>query len=350
MEEARQFPYRLKSVRVSLPIRMKKGIYILANDIVYDQLVALLNSIRANYSKDIPICIIPYDDNIDLVKKEIIKRKNVFLFEDEKIIKKWEDFAREAWQIYCEFAEKQEGNLFGRHTLNVHRKLCVFDGHFERFIFLDVDILAMGSLDSIFEQLNKKEFVVYDFQHRDPSHVYNLYSANLPRVFNQEQISSNIFCTGFFASKQGLFNKKKAWLLSLFKKGEAEILYPKSAEQSILNYMIMRSKIPVCNLAFNLPKSKVTGNSVTSTHFKEKDHILYDKGNRLTYLHYIGIHSEPFRRLCAGENLDILYREVFLYYRYLHEPEKMPNFKGKARPYKQSASILKKILRKIKLK
>ena len=40
------------------------GIYTLANDAVYDQLVALLNSIEANYSKDIPVCVIPYDNDI----------------------------------------------------------------------------------------------------------------------------------------------------------------------------------------------------------------------------------------------------------------------------------------------
>jgi hypothetical protein len=64
----------------------EKGIYTLANDNVYDQLVALLNSITANYSKTIPVCVIPYDDKIEKVKEEIRKRKNVFLFDDKKII------------------------------------------------------------------------------------------------------------------------------------------------------------------------------------------------------------------------------------------------------------------------
>ena len=45
---------------------MSEGIYILANDYVYDHLIALLNSIEANAAKEIPICIIPYDDNIKL--------------------------------------------------------------------------------------------------------------------------------------------------------------------------------------------------------------------------------------------------------------------------------------------
>ena len=35
------------------------GIYTLANDRVFDQLVALLNSIEVNISPDIPVCVIP---------------------------------------------------------------------------------------------------------------------------------------------------------------------------------------------------------------------------------------------------------------------------------------------------
>jgi hypothetical protein len=49
------------------------GIYTLANDAVYDQLVALLNSIEVNVSPDIPVCIIPYDERLDLVQKAVKK-------------------------------------------------------------------------------------------------------------------------------------------------------------------------------------------------------------------------------------------------------------------------------------
>jgi hypothetical protein len=38
-------------------VPIKIGIYTLANDAVYDQLVALLNSIECNYSKDVPLSV-----------------------------------------------------------------------------------------------------------------------------------------------------------------------------------------------------------------------------------------------------------------------------------------------------
>ena len=101
------------------------------------------------------------------------------------------------------------------------------------------------------------------------------------------------------------------------------------------------------NFALNLSQDKITGNCVVSKHFKEKNHILYDKGNRLTYLHYIGLSSELFKKVYLEENIDFPYRNIFLYYRYLNEPEKMPKFKGKAKSYNSPPSLTKRILRKI---
>ncbi|MEQ8973540.1 MAG: hypothetical protein RIE73_24505 [Coleofasciculus sp. C1-SOL-03] len=46
------------------------GIYTLANDAVYHQLVALLNSIEVNVSPDIPVCVIPYDERLERVKPD----------------------------------------------------------------------------------------------------------------------------------------------------------------------------------------------------------------------------------------------------------------------------------------
>ena len=46
---------------------MTNGIYTLANDYVYHQLVALLNSIEANAGQDVPVCVIAYNDQVEKV-------------------------------------------------------------------------------------------------------------------------------------------------------------------------------------------------------------------------------------------------------------------------------------------
>ena len=56
------------------------GIYTLANDAIYDQLVALLNSIELNIGTSIPICIIPFDHRLQRIKDEVSQRSNVTLF------------------------------------------------------------------------------------------------------------------------------------------------------------------------------------------------------------------------------------------------------------------------------
>lgn len=52
---------------------MTKGIYTVANDVVFDQLVALLNSIEVNVGTDTPVCVIAYDDRTEKVQAEIEK-------------------------------------------------------------------------------------------------------------------------------------------------------------------------------------------------------------------------------------------------------------------------------------
>jgi hypothetical protein len=54
------------------------------------------------------------------------------------------------------------------------------------------------------------------------------------------------------------------------------------------------------------------------------DDVLYDKGRRLTYLHYMSISAAKINQLCAGEDVEIPYRDVFLHYRYLNSPETQP--------------------------
>ena len=78
-------------------------------------------------------------------------------------------------------------------------------------------------------------------------------------------------------------------LLEKLRQGEAEILYHMAPDQTILNYMVMRSGISSCNLALELTEAQKTGCCVSYAHFQAEDHILYDHGKRLTYIHYIGL-------------------------------------------------------------
>ena len=327
------------------------GICTLANDRVYHQLVALLNSIEAILGAEIPVCVYPYDDNTAEIAAEIARRPNVYLYNDKDSIQQWDNFVRSSWDTHP--SAHQHWRRIGKdpyHRFGTHRRYCAFDGPFDRFVYMDADTLVIGSVKPIFAQLSESDWVVYDFQYTDPTHVYNLSSKKLATLFTPKRIQTEIFCSGFYASKKGIFNSEaREWILEKLREGEAEILYDMAPDQTLLNYMVMRLGIASYNFAHNLPENERTGCCVTSTHFVERDHVLYDKGNRLTYLHYIGLSSKLFSSLCAGENIDFPYRELFLHYRYLHEPEKRPKFTTKPKPYNAPPSLGTRVLRKLGL-
>jgi len=319
------------------------GICTLANDTVYDQLVALLNSIEAILGVEIPVCIYPFDNQLERITAEIAKRSNVFLYSDSESIQRWDKFMQSA------APERLNGKKF--RLYGAHRRFCAFDGPFEKFIYMDADTLVMNSLEFVFKKLEQYDWIVYDFQFLDPTKVYNIQSPKLLKVFTQQQIDSDIFCSGFYGAKKGLFDQvTRDKILAKLKAGEAEILYAGAGEQPLINYMVMKSGISYYNFSYGLSDIEKTGCSVTSSHFQEQDHILYDRGKRLTYIHYIGVPPQVIERVCLGENLDFPYRDLFLYYRYLREPEKRPVFTELPKSYiSPPPSLLNRILRKLRL-
>jgi hypothetical protein len=328
------------------------GICTLANDRIYDQLIALLNSIEVNGGKDLPVCVYPYDDNTERIRAEIAQRPNVQLFDNRDVIDLWDNFAKSAWEPHPTAKERwlKTGSR-GYHRFGTHRRYCAFDGPFDRFIYMDGDTLLMSPLDQVFTQLDNYDCVVYDFQHKDITHVYEVTSPKLLEIFSQERLNQEIFCSGFYGSKKGLFaENQRDWLIEQLRAGEAEILYPMAPDQTIVNYMMMRSNFSIYNLALQLPKEETTGCCVTSPHFQALDNILYDKGKRLTYLHYIGLSSSLFTRLCSGENLDFPYRDIFLHYRYLYQPSQCPIFTDSPKPYQTpTPTFWQKVTRKLGL-
>ena len=328
------------------------GICTLANDRVYDQVVALLNSIEAITGKEMPVCIYPYDDNIAKLSLEVSKRPNVHLYDNRESIDRWDDFAQAAWDTHPTANQIwQQAGSKSYHRFGTHRRYCAFDAPFDRFLYMDADTLLMSPVDNIFNLLNSHDCVVYDFQHKDPTHVYTVTSPKLETVFSAQRIATEIFCSGFYASKKDLFTEeRRKEIINYLKSGEAEILYPMAPDQTLINYMMMRSGCSIYNLALHLPKSERTGCCVTSSHFQNQEQILYDKGKPLTYIHYIGLSSRLFARVCEGENINFPYRDLFLYYRYLHKPEKRPQFTTQAKSYNQIPSLAKRVISKLGLK
>lgn len=322
---------------------MKEGIYTLANDVVYDQLVALLNSIEANAGREISVCIIPYDKQINKVQKEIAARENVTLFEDTESIASWENFATQAWKSHSTAEEIWSAKgISGIYRLPRYRKYCCFDGSFDKFIFFDADTLLMQPLDYVYQSLNQYDWVVNDFQHKSAiGYIFDCPQDELLAIFSPEVIKSQIFCSGWFASHKGMFDSShRELLLKYLNSGEADIMAWRDSDQTLLNYMVWRSGISFYNFAYH---GETTGNHCSSE-FEIINNVLYDRGKRLTYIHYMSVPAAKFNRLCQGEDLDIPYRDLFLHYRYLKSPQERPQTLITPNPFVRSQRISKKFL------
>lgn len=181
-------------------------IYTLANDVVYDQLVALLNSIEVNISRDIPICVIPYNDCLDRVKQEITSRPNVTLFDNWESLKRWDDFVNQVWEAHPRSKESKLSRP-GWYKGYVHRKFASFDGEFDRFVFYDADSLGMKPIDDIFEKLDAYDFVFNDWEHTKSRESTQLDIAKIESATNLQEsdIKSKLHCDSFIESKKEFF-------------------------------------------------------------------------------------------------------------------------------------------------
>lgn len=322
---------------------MNYGIYLLANDNVYDQLVALLNSVEANYKNDIPVCIIPFNEKLDLIKKEVSQRKNLLLFEDQVSLRKWENFIAKWHELYNNYFS-QLGIETKTNTINMHKRYCAFDGPFDRFVYIDCDTLIFQSLDHVFRKLDEYDFIVHDFQRqtslkrKEVSHFFEVFKEAYE---SEEALSRKFHCSGFWGSKKGAIQEKDLeYFLEELANGDIKIFQTWLSEQLILNYMILKKGLKLYNFTQDESSDYNTGVCITSQHFEENNHVLYDQGKKLTYLHYMGIKNERLQKLSQWENSsfpwknnlmpladklfkwqikNIPYKDIFLYYRFLHE-------------------------------
>src|SRR5689334_18151123 len=131
---------------------MSKGIYIVANNKVAENAIALLNSIRY-YDPDVDIYLIPFDDNYHDLATNLKASHNVQLFPDLEFLK--------------EFTEVV-AKTFDRNFLalpNKMRKLVVWFGPLEEFLYIDTDIIVFEKIANVLDYLSEFDFLCSDYHH-----------------------------------------------------------------------------------------------------------------------------------------------------------------------------------------
>lgn len=327
-----------------------QGIYILANDIVYDQLVALLNSIEVNVNPNIPVGIIPYDNLLDKVKLEVDSRTNVILFDNQNSIQRWENFAQQIWTAHPKKNQKNSAKLVQTRK-RMQRRYAAFDGPFEQFVVYDADCLAMKPLDNVFERLKTYDFVFDDWEHRKPDSVaaLNLSLIEKSGEFKAADVRPKLHCASFFGSRRGLFDPQTLSDLKeqLIEHREVEWIN-KVSEAFLFNYMTLRGEYSLFNFTLSTDATDRTGNCADADLFVNINNVLYNQQGLkpIHRIHYMNYSATDFTRLCQGEEVDINYKDIFLHYRFLKKPEKKPEILKPPSPLTKAKRLLQKAINK----
>src|SRR3569833_2800139 len=116
--------------------RAPRGVYFIANDWAYDQTVAFLNSFRL-YNPSIPLCLIPYD-NATKRLRSLSAEYNFFVFEDKRTL-----------------AVADAVNVTFYPQNGVLRKLAMWNGPFDEFVYFDTDMIVLHSVDFMYDVLQE---------------------------------------------------------------------------------------------------------------------------------------------------------------------------------------------------
>ncbi|MDB9316359.1 Npun_R2821/Npun_R2822 family protein [Nodularia spumigena] len=272
---------------------MTRGIYIIANDKVTDQAIALLNSIRL-HDADTPIVMIPYDENYHNIADTLNKYYGVTVYEDLDFIE------RLAGKLHETFG----GQFFARP--NQFRKQACWFGPFDEFLYIDTDIVVFEKISNNLDYLAESDFIYCDYQHLGG--IKNVFSPQVLRdkVFTETEVK-DIFNGGFWGSKKNLVSEND--LYETFAECAAHPEYfdfsEKTSDQPIINYMLLKR----ISRRFNIVKreGKAPGNWAGTSHFQSQGNILFDPtvNQPLQYLHWAGIRIQPG---CA-------YWQIWEYYR-----------------------------------
>jgi hypothetical protein len=194
-----------------------EGVICLANDAVIDGLIALCESVR-RHDPALPLTVIPFNDNIALTRDTVSEYGFDVLYDPS---------IAAIDLVSAEYWPKDE------HRQRAMRKFCAFCGPYERFFFLDSDIVTLTSLASYFEAFRETDA---DFVWFSPD-LNNVYHPGPVRDEMVSRYSTAAFNGGQFMSRRGVLTP--AILGELVKSarpyryGFVDIL-----EQSLINFAV----------------------------------------------------------------------------------------------------------------
>jgi hypothetical protein len=195
------------------------GLYFLSNDNVLDQTIAFLNSIR-RWATDIPMSCIPFDDNLS--KLLAISEKYNFKVLVERQCAKWDEIGR---LIYPDHENYHK--LF--------RKFECFIGPYQRFLFLDTDIVVLNDLTNLLDIIETGKASIYFGDHNNDEVFID---GPLKKAVLAHE-GANMLNTGFWSGRRGLFSYDEVWKMAKDLDSQQRMQFCEATmEQPFLNYCL----------------------------------------------------------------------------------------------------------------
>lgn len=199
-----------------------EAIYCIGNDRVYDWLVALLRSIRVHEGAERTVILIPFDDNVERVRS-LADEFNLVVLDDDRL----------AWLDELGRRLKPD-SWVGAHAM---RKLIVFFGPADRFLFVDADAVLLAPVGDLFDAIAKGENDFY-FLDEDIEEAYR------PGPWRDALVAAGArgFNSGIFGSRTGLLTEDEIEG-SLDAALEVQCEFVSRYEQSFMNYLVHTSQM-----------------------------------------------------------------------------------------------------------
>jgi hypothetical protein len=276
---------------------VNRGVYFLANDAVAEPVIGFLNSLRA-FNPTIPVCFVPFDDDHERVAR-LAETHGATRWIDDLVLRQCDAISRA---------------FHGGVTMGQYRKLAMWQGPFDEFVYIDSDTIVQHSVDFVFQYLDKFDFLT--------SH------SNIPRIrhwvwrdsiydtgaLRPEQIEYAA-STGFVASRRGLIDPRAV---------RADLAVPLSLaphmellcrEQPLLNYLIVTSGRPYSSLWSiaqatadpDIPQEQWAGHEIGHV---ESGRLIPSQVKRVLLVHWAG---EWLRARTEGG--EIPYHDLWRHYR-----------------------------------
>jgi hypothetical protein len=205
-----------------------RGIYFLANDRVYDLVVAFLNSVRA-FEPNIPICLIPYNQESHNIQR-LVPSYSFSVWSDHAALER------------CDAISKH----FHSTASGQYRKLVIWDGPYEEFAYIDIDTVLLSGLDVVFRLLN-----LYDV-------ITGISNLATIRKFAWKSDTNKVMPTldtdysantGFIVSRSGVITLAQAEQRAKEAVRLRDFMALDCAEQPFLNYLVVTSGIRYTSLS-----------------------------------------------------------------------------------------------------